>query len=182
MRDLRNVPANERSRCVAATAAEIEQLVALGVFALVRAVKVPGATPMESQIIWRVKYDSLGNYLKDKARLVMKGFQSKLGVGHFGVFSPMASFVTNRALAIIAALIGRELYQADIPNAFGKAKINALTFAKLPPGISFEKDGISSKDPHWLVRLLKSLYGLKGAPQLFRKLLHHFLIFFSSNA
>ena len=73
MRDLRNVPPDQRSRCVAATAAEVEQLVKLGVFALVRADKVPGANPMDSQIIWRIKYDSLGNYLKDKARLVMKG-------------------------------------------------------------------------------------------------------------
>mmetsp|Transcript_10158 Transcript_10158/g.30755 ORF Transcript_10158/g.30755 Transcript_10158/m.30755 type:complete len:458 (+) Transcript_10158:591-1964(+) len=123
IRDLRNVPENERSRCVAATTAEIQQLVDLGVFAFVRAEKVSGAKPTESQIIRRVKYDSLGNYLKDEASLVMKGFQSKLGAGHFGVFSPW-----------------RHSW-----HAFGRAKINALIFAELPPGISFEKDGISSK-------------------------------------
>ena len=70
----------------------------------------------------------------------------------------------------------RLLYSADVPNAFGRADINALTFAKLPSGISFEKDGISSKDRNWLIRLLKSLYGLKGAPQMFHKLLQHFFV------
>ena len=176
MRDLRHVPPHERSRCVAATATEVKQLTDLGVFALVKAEKVPGVKPMESRIVWRVKVDSLGQFIKDKARLVMKGFQSKAGIGHFGVFSPMASFVTIRALAILAALCERKLFQADIPNAFGRSDINALVTASLPPGISFEKDGISSNDPNWLVRLLKSLYGLKGAPQMFHKLLHHFFV------
>lgn len=65
LRDLRGMDPD--LRMVKATAKEIEQLVALGVFALVRVEDVPGSKPMDSKLLYKVKYDSRGNWIKDKA-------------------------------------------------------------------------------------------------------------------
>eukprot|EP00392_Amoebophrya_sp_AT5.2_P018481 g19033.t1 len=95
-----------------------------------------------------------------KARLVALGNRQKQVLSS-EIYSPTISAAANRFLLIEAAARGHHLRQFDISNAFIKFKA-ALTdervFLRLPSHWSSSRKGD-------LVRLLKSLYGLKIAPR-----------------
>ena len=59
---------------------EMETLKAKHIWDLVKA--PPGANIMDSMWIYNIKWDSEGNRIKDKARLVGKGYTQQLGVDY----------------------------------------------------------------------------------------------------
>lgn len=121
-----------------------------------------------TRLVFKVKYDTDGNFLKNKARLVGLGYMSLLGRDFFSTFSPMASLTAIRFMCALAVHFGLPIYAADIPNAFIRSEIDSHITISLPAGVKFEtKDG--STDGRYIVRILRSLYGLKNAPALFNK-------------
>ena len=169
--ELKKITDSEERRLAAiAILKEIQQLCDLGTFELVE--RRPGdAKPIGSRLVLKVKYKADGAYDKHKARLVALGYQQRPGFDFFGTFSPMASLTTVRMIMSYAVEHGLPVYHSDIPNAFCQSDIDVKNLLfRLPTGI--DVDGLDEK--HTL-RLIKSLYGLKQSPQIFRKLLHAFL-------
>ena len=68
LRDLSGYPLDVRRRLVGVKATELQQLIALGVFALVRVEHVPGLKGMGSKLVYKIKYNAQGELTKDKAR------------------------------------------------------------------------------------------------------------------
>jgi hypothetical protein len=159
----------ERARMVKAIIKEISDLIAIGTFELV---PVPrDRQPVKSRIVLKVKYFADGTYDKHKARLVAKGFMQRLGIDFFSVFSPMATLTTVRVLLALAVSQGFSIYHADIPQAFVQSVLDVDVWMQLPDGITVKSpDGSDNK----VVKLIRSLYGLRNAPQLWNKALTNF--------
>lgn len=93
-----------------------------------------------------------------KARLVALGNRQKRSLAG-EIFSPTVSHAANRVLLCEAAANGHYLDQFDISNAFIQAVLqDERVFIRLPAHWSKSNRGD-------VVRLLKSLYGLKIAPR-----------------
>ena len=97
--------------------------------------------------------------MKAKARLVAKGFKQKYGVDYLETFSPTANAASMRLLVALACKYNLELLHWDIEQAFVQSELDHEVFMKLPPGCG----SMSGK----VVRLNKSLYGLKQASRTF---------------
>ena len=99
--------------------------------------------------------------MKAKARLEAKGFKQKYGVDYLETFSPTANAASMRLLVALACRYNLELLHWDIEQAFVQSELDHEVFMKLPPGCG----SMSGK----VVRLNKSLYGLKQASRTFYK-------------
>ena len=168
--DLKTVPPEQRPYMVAAAAKEFGDLIKIGSFATDPEVPT-GRKPIDSRIVFKVKYRANGEFDRYKARLVAKGFMQRLGFDFFSTFSPMATLTTVRTVFAIAVHHNLPIYHADIPQAFVTAKLQEDVWLKLPPGLSIIKGGQS----HKIVKLLRALYGLRQSPQAFNKELVKFL-------
>ena len=159
----------ERARMVKAIIKEIADLLAIGTFELVPLPAERNA--VKSRIVLKVKYLADGTYNKHKARLVAKGFMQRLGVDFFSVFSPMATLTTVRVLLALAVHQSFDVIHADIPQAFVQSILDVDVWLQLPDGVLFRgPDGKMNK----VAKLIRSLYGLRNAPQLWNKALTHF--------
>ena len=70
---------------------------------------------------------------------------------------------------------GLEIHQADVPQAFIQSLIDTETYVRTPAGVSFDARHKDGKYKSGVVRLLRALYGLKEAPQLWNKELNRIL-------
>ena len=175
VKELQEYTGDQRAQMAKAVAKEIRDLASLGTFAWER---LPdGRHAMSSKLVLRIKFKADGAMSKFKGRLVARGFEGRPGVDFFGTFAPMASLSTVRTTFAIAVHHGLPIVHCDVPNAFLQSKIDIPQYLMLPTGITVSpSDALrnSVRSEGWdnrVVKLLKSLYGLKSAPQLFNKLL-----------
>ena len=168
--DLKDVPEEQHPQMLAAMAKEFTDLIRQGVFA---GIECPAnRKAISSRIVLKVKFRADGQFEKYKARNVAKGFLQRLGYDFFSTFSPMATLTTVRAIFAIAVHKGLPLKHSDIPQAFIKSILDTDVWMQLPPGISF----IDKNNKVWkIVKLIRSLYGLRQAPALFHKELVRFM-------
>ena len=175
VKELQEYHGEERVQMARAVAKEMRDLASLGSFAWER--KKDGRHAMSSKLVLRIKFKADGAMQKFKGRLVARGFEGRPGVDFFGTFAPMASLSTVRTTFAIAVHHGLPIVHCDVPNAFLQSKIDIPQYLLLPQGITVSPSEAlrnSIKSEGWdnrVVKLLKSLYGLKSAPQLFNKLL-----------
>ncbi|CAB1112906.1 unnamed protein product [Ectocarpus sp. CCAP 1310/34] len=143
-----------------AMSAEVEGLIRAGTFTL--AAKVPiSCNVIDARWVFKWKADETGKIVKAKARLVAKGFKQKYGVDYLETFSPTANAASHRLVVALACKYNLELLHWDIEQAFVQSELDYEVFMKLPPGCG----SMSGK----VVRLNKSLYGLKQASRTFYK-------------
>ena len=102
------------------------------------------------------KLDPTGKPIRYKARLVVQGFRQTLGVDYHENYSPVAEMASVRIALTIAAALDLEVEQLDVVTAFLGSELEEEVYAKLPDG--------RLGGPR-LVRLRKSLYGLKQSPR-----------------
>ena len=168
--DLKDVPEEQHGAMLAAIAKEFTDLIKAGCFA---GVECPAnRRSISSRIVLKVKFNARNEFEKFKARHVAKGFLQRLGYDFFSTFSPMATLTTIRAIIAIAVHKGLEIKHADIPQAFIKSILDTDVWMQLPPGITFR----DKNNKVWkIVKLVRSLYGLRQAPALFHKELVRFM-------
>jgi hypothetical protein len=115
-----------------------------------------GRKPLDSKWVFKVKVDENGNFLSRKSRITARGFTERPGVDFFEIFHPVGRGQTLKMLLAVCAHTSKKLYHVDIKGAFLHAVLPEEIYMTLPPWI---EDG----DQRTLVRLKKSLYGLKQA-------------------
>jgi hypothetical protein len=105
--------------------------------------------------VYRNKQDEHGIVVKNKARLVPKGYSQVEGLDYGETFTPVARLEAIRILLAYASSHKMKLFQMDVESAFLNGFINEEVYVEQPPG--FE----DITYPNHVNRLHKALYGLK---------------------
>ena len=118
----------------------------------------PGANIISSKWVFKAKKDASGKVVQYKAQLVTQGFSQVEGVDYFNTYAPVAKLASSRVVIALANWMGWELHQVDVKGAYlnGELQSDEVLYMRHPPGYREDKSGC-------VLRLLKSLYGLKQA-------------------
>jgi hypothetical protein len=108
--------------------------------------------------------------VKNKARLVSKGYSQVEGLDYGEIFALVARLEAIRILLAYASSHKMKLFQMDVKSAFLNGFINEEVYVEQPPG--FEDATYPNHD----YRLHKALYGLKQAPRALYERPRDFLI------
>ncbi|GKD61401.1 retrovirus-related pol polyprotein from transposon TNT 1-94 [Tanacetum coccineum] len=120
--------------------------------------------------IYKVKLDELGGILKNKARLVARGYRQEEGIDFEESFAPVATLEAVRIFIVFATHMNMIVYQMDVKTAF----LNGILCEEVYVS---QSDGFVDPDnPNHVYRLKKALYGLKQAPRAWYDLLPSFLL------
>ena len=107
-----------------------------------------------------------------KARFVAKGFSQIPNVDYHETFSPTARMVSIRALMNIAMEEDLVVHSMDVKSAYLNANLDCEVFMEQPEGFVVK----NRPNDDMVLRLKKSLYGLKQSGRLWNHLLHSFLL------
>lgn len=124
-----------------------------------------GKTTVGSKWVFKIKDD--GDDIRMKARLVAQGFSQKYGVNYDEVFAPVVKTTTLRLLLSIAGKRKYHVRQYDVKTAFLNGKLEEEVYMRRPPGYGNEKK---------VLKLEKSIYGLKQAAKVWNDTLNNVLI------
>ena len=118
-----------------------------------------GVQILPTKMDFKTKYDSLGAFIKDKARLVVLGNLEWATLQDY--FSPTAHTKTLNLILALAVEHNFILFGLDIYGAFITADIDEPVYISLPKGLP-TKHGTGR-----IWKLKKTLYGLKRSPRAF---------------
>nr|GEW76231.1 hypothetical protein [Tanacetum cinerariifolium] len=108
--------------------------------------------------IYKAKLDELGGILKNKSRLVSRGYRQEKRINFEESFAPVARINAIRIFLAYAAHINMIVYQMDVKTAFLNGILREEVYVSQPDGF-VDKD--NSNHVH---KLKKALYGLKQDP------------------
>ena len=120
--------------------------------------------------VFRNKTDAYGIVIRNKARLVSKGYSHQEGIDYDETFAPVERLEAIRMFLAYVAHKKFKVFQMDVKSAFLNGELEEEVFVEQPPGYI---------DPNFLnhvYRLDKSLYGLKQAPRAWYETLAQFLL------
>ncbi|GKB97873.1 retrovirus-related pol polyprotein from transposon TNT 1-94 [Tanacetum coccineum] len=120
--------------------------------------------------IYKVKLDELGGILKNKARLVARGYRQEEGIDFEESFALVARLEAIRIFLAFAAHMNMVVYQMDVKTAFLNGNLWEEVYVSQPDGF------VDSDNPNHVYKLKKALYGLKQAPRAWYDMLSSFLI------
>ena len=120
-RSYRQAIATDPERWMIPMLVEMETLKAKHTWDLVK--PPPGANIMDSMWIYDIKWDGEGNRIKDKARLVGKGYTQQLGVNYNETWAGVTRLESVRMTAAVAAKLDLKLWRIDFVGAY----LNSLT-------------------------------------------------------
>jgi hypothetical protein len=119
---------------------------------------------------WVYKIKTVENKIQRyKARLVARGFMQKFGTDYTETYAPVASLEAIRLICCEALLRDMTLDQLDIKTAYLYGDLDEEVYMKQPPGFTAQ-----GKKDH-VLKLQKSLYGLKQAGKCWYKKLYKFI-------
>ncbi|GJS10704.1 retrovirus-related pol polyprotein from transposon TNT 1-94 [Tanacetum coccineum] len=120
--------------------------------------------------IYKVKLDELGGILKNKARLVARGYRQEEGIDFEESFAPVARLEAIRIFLAFAAHMNMVVYQMDVKTAFLNGNLREEVYVSQPDRF------VDPDKPNYVYKLKKALYGLKQAPRAWYDMLSSFLI------
>ncbi|GJV32036.1 retrovirus-related pol polyprotein from transposon TNT 1-94 [Tanacetum coccineum] len=120
--------------------------------------------------LWKNKCDAENIMVRNKTRLVAKGYKQEEGIDFEESFAPVARLEAVRMFIAYAAHKNITIFQMDVKTAFLNGPLKEEVYVSQPEGFI---------DPEFLdhvYRLKKALYGLKQAPRAWYDKLSSFLI------
>nr|GEW31992.1 retrovirus-related Pol polyprotein from transposon TNT 1-94 [Tanacetum cinerariifolium] len=120
--------------------------------------------------IYKVKLDEYCDVLKNKARLVEKGYRQEEGIDFEESFAPVARIEAIRIFIANAASKNMTVYQMDVKTAFLNGELKEEVYLSQLEGF-IDPDHLTH-----VYRLKKALYGLKQAPRAWYDTLSRFLL------
>ncbi|CAM8889644.1 unnamed protein product [Rhodiola kirilowii] len=120
--------------------------------------------------ILRNKMNSEGEIVRNKARLVVKGYSQQEGIDYEETFAPVARLEAIRLLIAYSVQVGIKLHQMDVKTAFLNGFLKEEIFVEQTPGFEVPEH------PDHVYVLDKALYGLKQAPRAWYERLSEYLL------
>ncbi|GJX81960.1 retrovirus-related pol polyprotein from transposon TNT 1-94 [Tanacetum coccineum] len=122
------------------------------------------------EVAHMVKLDELGGILKNKARLVARGYRQEEGIDFEESFDPVARLEAIRIFLAFAAHMNMVVYQMDVKTAFLNGNLRKEVYVSQPDGF------VDPDNPNHVYTLNKALYRLKQAPRAWYDMLSSFMI------
>ena len=154
----------DRLDFVAAMEKEIEDHESRKHWSIVKRSSLPkDAKPIKAIWSFKRKRRPDGTLLKHKARLCAHGGMQQWDNNYWETYSPVVNMLSVRLLLSIAKIFRLESKAIDFVLAFPQADLDVDIWMYLPVG--FQVDGQTEEDSnrHYILKLNKSLYGLKQA-------------------
>jgi hypothetical protein len=107
---------------------------------------------------YKVKRYPDGSVRKLKARFCARRDCQIEGVDFFDTYAPVVSWHTVRTLLVLSIVLGLHTKQVDYTLAFCQAPIDTDVYVEMPRGF---------KQPGKVLKLKRSLYGLRQSPKNF---------------
>ncbi|GJY07106.1 retrovirus-related pol polyprotein from transposon TNT 1-94 [Tanacetum coccineum] len=120
--------------------------------------------------IYKVKLDELGGVLKNKARLVARGYLQEEGIDFEESFAPIARLEAIRIFIAFAAHMNMIVYQMNVKTAFLNGILREEVYVSQPD------EFVDPENPNHVYKIKKSLYGLNQAPRAWYDLLSSYLL------
>ena len=120
--------------------------------------------------IFRNKLDENGVIIRNKIRLVIKGYNQEEEINFNETFAPIARLEAIRILLAYASCMNIKLYQMDVKSAILNGIINEEIYIEQPLGFK------SYKFLNHVYKLNKVLYRIKQAPRAWYERLSTFLL------
>ncbi|GKD50095.1 retrovirus-related pol polyprotein from transposon TNT 1-94 [Tanacetum coccineum] len=117
-----------------------------------------------------IKLDEYGDVLKNKSRLVAKGYRQEEGIDFEESFAPVARIKAIRIFISNAASKNMTIYQMDVKTTFLNGELKEEVYVSQLEGF-VDLDHLTH-----VYRLKKALYGLKQAPRAWYDTLSRFLL------
>ena len=109
--------------------------------------------------VYRNKINEEGKIVRNKVRLVAKGYNQEFGIDFEESFAPVARLEVIRTLLTYASSKGFQLQQMDVKSTFLNGYIKEDVYVEQPP--IFECIDL----PNHVYKLDKAMYGLNQAPR-----------------
>ncbi|GKF02233.1 retrovirus-related pol polyprotein from transposon TNT 1-94, partial [Tanacetum coccineum] len=120
--------------------------------------------------IYKVKLDKLGGILKNKGRLVARGYHQEEGIDFEESFAPVARLDAIRIFLAYATHMNMIVYQIDVKTTFLNDILREEVYVSQPD------EFVDQDNPNHVYKLKKALFGLKQAPHAWYGLLSKFLL------
>ena len=146
---------------------EIQTLLDMKTWTIVTraSVKQAGRKVLPTTWSFRLKRRPDGTAYKYKARWCVRGDLQVYGKDYWQSYSPVCQWSTVHLLLIMSVVHGLHTRQVDYVNAFAQAKLEKEIYVELPKGYGH------NNNEDCVLRLNKSLYGMRDAPVHFFNLL-----------
>ncbi|GJR90801.1 retrovirus-related pol polyprotein from transposon TNT 1-94 [Tanacetum coccineum] len=113
----------------------------------------------EELIEFELKLDELGGILKNKARLIARGYRKEEGIDFEEFFASVARLEAIRIFLTFTTHINMVIYQMDVKTAFLNGNMREEVYVSQPDGF------VDKYKPNHVYKLKKALCGLKQAPR-----------------
>ncbi|GJZ31269.1 retrovirus-related pol polyprotein from transposon TNT 1-94 [Tanacetum coccineum] len=121
--------------------------------------------------IYKVKLDEMGGILKNKARLVARGYRQEEGIDFKESFALVARLDAIRIFLAYAAHMNMIVYQMDVKTTFLNGILREEVYVSQLDGF------VDQGNLNHVYKLKKALYGLIQAPRAWYDLLFKFLLY-----
>jgi hypothetical protein len=125
---------------------------------------------IESRWVYKNKMNEQVNIVRNKARLVCKGYAQIEGLDFDETFVPVARLEAIRMFLAYACHKKFKVYQMDVKSAFLNEYLQEEVYMEQPEGFQL------SDNPYFVYKLKKLLYGLKQAPRAWYYRLDKYLL------
>nr|GEU44569.1 hypothetical protein [Tanacetum cinerariifolium] len=120
--------------------------------------------------LWKNKCDEENTVIRNKSRLVAKGYAQKEGIDFEESFAPVAQLEVVWLFIVYPTHKSFIVYQRDVKTAFLYGPMKEEVYVNLTDGF------VDPYHPDKVYRLKKALYGLKQAPRAWYDELSNFLV------
>ncbi|GKD22786.1 retrovirus-related pol polyprotein from transposon TNT 1-94 [Tanacetum coccineum] len=136
---------------------ELLQLKRLDVWVLVP--PLDNIKPLTLKWLFKNKHDEENTVIRNKTRLVVRGYHQEEGIDFEESFAPVARMEAIRIFLAYAAHKSFTVFQMDMKMAFLHGTLKEDVYVCQPEGF------IDVDHPSHVYKLKKALYGLKQAPR-----------------
>nr|GEY55460.1 retrovirus-related Pol polyprotein from transposon TNT 1-94 [Tanacetum cinerariifolium] len=136
---------------------ELLQFKRLDVWVLVPA--LDNISPLTLKWLFNNKHDEEQTVIRNKSRLVLRGYRQEEGINFEESFAPVARMEAIRIFLAHAAHKSFIVFQMDVKTAFLHGSLKEDVYVCQPQGF------IDADHPSHVYKLKKALYGLKQAPR-----------------
>nr|GEW54482.1 retrovirus-related Pol polyprotein from transposon TNT 1-94 [Tanacetum cinerariifolium] len=127
-------------------------------------------SPLTLKWLFKNKHDEEQTVIRNKSRLVVRGYRQEEGIDLEESFAPVAKIEAIRIFLAYAAHKSFSVFQMDVKTAFFHSSLKEDVYVCQPEGF------IDADHPIHVYNLKKALYGLKQAPRAWYDELSTFLL------